>query len=107
MDESAAHEDDFDRVMAPAHQARWLVEPKWRDRDGQRPGDLDWRQRDTPRFERLRAMKVWPEVEDVLRWYLHAGVPAARRSEWPLDDLIELLLRLDPPASNTPTEPDA
>lgn len=82
MDESAAHEDDFDRVMAPAHQARWLVEPKWRDRDGQRPGDADWRQRDAPRFERLRAMKVWPEVEDVLRWYLHAGVPAARRSEW-------------------------
>ncbi len=82
MDESAAREDDFDRVMAPAQQARWLVEPHWRDRDGQRPGDADWRERDAPRFERLRAMKVWPEVEDVLRWYLHAGVPAARRSEW-------------------------
>ncbi len=82
MDESVAARDDFDRVMAPAQQARWLVEPHWRDRDGMRPGDADWRERDAPRFERLRAMKVWPEVEDVLRRYLHAGVPAARRSEW-------------------------
>lgn len=74
--------EDFDRVMTPAQQARWLVEPHWRDRDGQRPGDAEWRQRDAPRFERLRAMKVWPDVEEVLQRYVRAGVPAARRTEW-------------------------
>lgn len=81
MDESTAPEHDFDRLMTPAQQARWLVEPHWYDRDGRRPADDERRQRDAPRFERLRAMAVWPDVEDVLRRYVRAGVPAPRRSE--------------------------
>ena len=72
---------DFDRVMAPAHQARWVSEVAWRDRDGLRADDPDLRGRFAPRFEQLRAMKVWNEVEAVLRRYVRSAIPAPRRSE--------------------------
>lgn len=72
---------DFDRVMSPAHQARWVSEVTWRDRDGLRADDPDLRGRFAPRFEQLRAMKVWNEVEAVLRRYVRSAIPAPRRSE--------------------------
>jgi tetratricopeptide (TPR) repeat protein len=72
---------DFDRVMSPAHQARWVSEVSWRDRDGLRADDPDLRGRFAPRFEQLRAMKVWNEIEAVLRRYVRAAIPAPRRSE--------------------------
>jgi tetratricopeptide (TPR) repeat protein len=72
---------DFDRVMSPAHQTRWVSEVTWRDRDGLRADDPNLRGRFAPRFEQLRAMKVWNEVEAVLRRYVRAAIPAPRRSE--------------------------
>jgi tetratricopeptide (TPR) repeat protein len=81
MGDLATLQCEFDRVMSPAHQARWLIEVHWRDRDGLRVSDRELRAMFAPRFERLRAMPAWAEVEPVLRRYVRCAVPAPRRAE--------------------------
>jgi|GEM_PF-1172117 len=72
---------DFDGVMSPAQQVRWVAEVDWRDRDGLRVDDPDLRGRHAPRAEQLRAMVVWADVAAVLQRYVRAAIPAPRRSE--------------------------
>ena len=103
MAETSTLQCDFDRVMSPAHQARFIAEVAWRDRDGMRLDDTDLRERFAPRFAQLRAMEVWGEVESVLRRYVRSAVPAPRRSErafWscaclPESDEALVLARID------------
>lgn len=94
---------DFDRVMSPAQQVRWVAEVDWRDRDGLRVDDADLRGRYAPRAEQLRAMVVWADVAAVLQRYVRAAIPAPRRSErafWacaclPESDEAMVLARVD------------
>jgi len=81
MAETSTLQCDFDRVMSPAHQARFITDVAWRDRDGLRSDDPDLRERFAPRFAQLRAMEAWGEVESVLQRYVRSAIPAPRRSE--------------------------
>lgn len=69
---------DFDLVVPPDAQERWLATATCVDgptrREGRAPAGAD-------RFADLSARREWPEVADVLDTYLRECVPAARAGE--------------------------
>lgn len=74
-------ESDFDLVMTPHEQNRWINNPGYVDNGGERLVDPELRRRYRGRFQRFLEMPDAEEVLDVLQAYIQAGVPALRRGE--------------------------
>ena len=72
---------DFDLVMPPEEQKRWLNDLGYIDEGSERRVDPELRRRYQERFQRFRDMPRAEEALDVLRTYVKVGVPAIRRSE--------------------------
>lgn len=74
-------ESDFDLIMPPEEQERWLGGPGYADEGGGRLIDPELRCRYRGRFQRFLEMPRAEEALDVLRAYVEVGVPAIRRGE--------------------------
>ncbi len=74
-------ESDFDLVMPPEEQERWLGDLGYADEGGERLIDPELRRRYRGRFQRFLEMPHAEEALDVLRTYVKVGVPAIRRGE--------------------------
>ena len=72
---------DFDLVMAPEEQERWLDDLGYVDDGGERLIDPELRRRYQGQFQRFLDMPRAEEALDVLRTYVKVGVPAIRRGE--------------------------
>ena len=74
-------ESDFDLVMPPEEQERWLGDLGYVDDGGERLIDPELRRRYRGRFQRFLERPRNEEALDVLRTYIKVGVPAIRRGE--------------------------
>ena len=74
-------ESDFDLVMPPEEQQRWLDDLGYVDNAGERLVDPELRRRYRGRFQRFLEMPHAEEALDVLRTYVKVGVPAIRGGE--------------------------
>ena len=74
-------ESDFDMIMQPKDQERWLQDFGFVDNGGTRLLDSDLRRKYHNRYERFLKMPYSDKVIDVLKTYVHFGIPAIRPSE--------------------------
>jgi len=74
-------ESDFDLVMPPEEQKRWLNDLGYTDDGSERRVDPELRRRYQERFQRFLDMPRAEEALDVLRTYVKVGVPAIRRGD--------------------------
>ena len=74
-------ESDFDLVMPPEEQERWLDDLGYVDDGGERLIDPELQRRYRRRLQRFLDMPRAEEALDVLRTYIKVGVPAIRRGE--------------------------
>ena len=74
-------ESDFDLVMPPEEQERWLNALNYVDGEGERLVDTDLRRKYRGRFQRFVEMPYAKEALDILRTYARVAVPAIRRGE--------------------------
>ncbi len=75
-------ESDFDLIMSPEDQVRWLEDLSYVDLQGDRVVNPTLRSKYTTRYhERFKRMPHADAVVDVLRCYIRAGIPAIRRGE--------------------------
>jgi hypothetical protein len=72
---------DFDLVMDPADQERWLADISMVDLQGSRMVNPALRSTYTGKFERLRNKRYFADVVEVLRLYVEVGIPRARAAE--------------------------
>lgn len=75
-------ESDFDLIMSPEDQARWLEDLSYVDLEGDRAVNPTLRSKYTTRYhQRFKRMPHADAVIDVLRSYVRGGIPAIRRGE--------------------------
>jgi len=74
-------ESDFDLVMPPEEQARWLEDLSYVDNEGDRLINPALRRRYHDRFQSLLDMPYANVALDVLKTYARVGIPAGRRGE--------------------------
>ncbi len=74
-------ESDFDMIMPSKDQERWLQDLSFVDNDGTRLLDSDLRRKYHNRYERFLKMPYSDKVIDVIKTYVHFGIPAIRRGE--------------------------
>jgi hypothetical protein len=74
-------ESNFDLVMPPEEQERWLGDLGYADPGGERLIDPELRRRYRGHFQRFLQMPRAEEALDVLRTYVRVGVPATRGGE--------------------------
>src|SRR5215211_1036625 len=74
-------ESDFDLVMPPEEQERWLDDLGYADEGGQRLIDPELRRRYQRHYQRFLEMPHADEALDILCTYVKVGVPAIRRGE--------------------------
>ncbi|MBA2527293.1 MAG: hypothetical protein H0V18_16160 [Pyrinomonadaceae bacterium] len=74
-------ESDFDLVMPPEEQERWLGDLGYADESGERLIDPELRRRFRGHFQRFLGLPRAEEALDVLRTYVKVGIPAIRRGE--------------------------
>lgn len=75
-------EADFDEIMPPDEQERWLADLSLSgDADFKRLVDDELRSKYRRRFERFQAHPQHEQVVEILREYVKFGMPAARRGE--------------------------
>jgi hypothetical protein len=74
-------ESDFDLIMPPDEQERWLGDLGYTDDGGERLIDPELRRRYQGQFQRFLAMPRAEEALDVLHTYVKVGIPAIRRGE--------------------------
>ncbi len=74
-------ESDFDLVMPPEEQARWLEDLSYVDNEGDRLINPALRRRYHDRFQSLLDMPYANVALDVLKTYARVGIPALRRGE--------------------------
>lgn len=74
-------ESDFDLVVFPEKQNRWLEDPSYIDFGGSRMVDPGLRRKYSGKYESFTGLPRSDEVLSVLRSYVQAGVPAFLRSE--------------------------
>lgn len=74
-------ESDFDLVMPPEEQERWLGDLGCADEGGERLVDPELRRRYRGHFQRFLEMRHAEEALEVLRTYVKVGIPAIRRGE--------------------------
>lgn len=74
-------ESDFDLIMAPEEQSRWLADASFVDEAGSRPQDTDLRRKYSRKFDALKASPHYGAVTDVLQLYARQGLPAMLRGE--------------------------
>ncbi|MCZ7544068.1 MAG: hypothetical protein M5R40_11310 [Anaerolineae bacterium] len=74
-------ETDFDLIMPPQDQERWLNDLDFQDLAGDRVVNPDLRRRYSKRFALYEQLPFAAEVTQVLREYVRASVPGVRRGE--------------------------
>ncbi|MCA1622697.1 MAG: hypothetical protein LC778_02675 [Acidobacteria bacterium] len=74
-------ESDFDLIMSAKEQERWLKDTSYVDLSGSRVVDPELRRKYRRKFQRFATMPYSDEVTNVLRKYVHAGIPAPLKSE--------------------------
>jgi len=74
-------ESDFDFIMPPDEQIRWLNDHSFVDFEGERLVDPVLRRKYRTRYERFSKTQYANEIIDVLKTYIKVGIPVARRSE--------------------------
>lgn len=74
-------DSDFDLIMSPEDQERWLHDFEWIDSAGTRLINPDLRQRYRKKFDRFVVMPHAAHILDVLRDYVRFCIPAIRRGE--------------------------
>lgn len=74
-------ESDFDLIMPPDEQERWLNDLDYAGDDGERLANDELRRRYRGRFQRLLEMPRAEEAIEVLRTYIRVAIPAIRRGE--------------------------
>lgn len=74
-------ESDFDLIMPVEKQEQWLKEVSYVDLSGSRVVNPELRRKYSRRFQRFTTMPFANEVINVLRQYVHAGIPVPLRSE--------------------------
>lgn len=74
-------ESDFDLIMSVDKQERWLKDTSYVDLNGSRVVDPELRRKYSRKFQRFAALPYSNEIMNVLRKYVHAGIPAPLRSE--------------------------
>lgn len=74
-------ESDFDRIVSAEEQERWLKDTSYIDLSGSRIVNLELRRKYSRKFQRFAALPYFNEITEVLRKYVHAGIPAPLRSE--------------------------
>lgn len=74
-------ESDFDLVMPPDEQERWLNDLNHVGDDSERLVDLELRRRYRGRFQDLLEMPRAEEAIEVLQTYVRVAIPAVRRGE--------------------------
>jgi hypothetical protein len=74
-------ESDFDLVMPPKRQQKWLEDLHYSTRGGQRVNNSELRRKYAKRFHRFEQMTYASGVIEVLRKYVRTGIPAIRRGE--------------------------
>ena len=74
-------ESDFDLVMPPEKQARWLEDLSYVDNEGDRLINPALRRRYHDKFQSLLDMPYAAEALDVLKTYVKVSIPALRRGE--------------------------
>lgn len=73
---------DFDEIMPPDEQERWLADLSLSgDANYRRLVDDELRSKYRRRFERFQAHPQHEQVVEILREYVKFGIPAARRGE--------------------------
>ena len=74
-------ESDFDMIMLPQDQERWLHDSSFVDGSGTRLVDPDLRRKYHNRYKRFLQMPQADKVIDVLKTYARFGIPAIQRGE--------------------------
>ena len=74
-------ESDFDLVMSPEEQNKWLENPSYIDFDGSRIVDPELRRKYSRKYESFANLPCSDEVIDVLRDYVQVGILAFLHSE--------------------------
>lgn len=72
---------DFDRVMLPEDQDRWLADPGYSNTNGPRAEDQEIRRRFASRYRQFLRIPKAKDTLSVLRAYVRQGIPAFPRSE--------------------------
>jgi hypothetical protein len=74
-------DSDFDFVMSPSEQDKWLKDLNYVDTEGDRPVNPELRRKYNAKFRRFASMSQFNEVVRTLQCYAAVGIPAIRRSE--------------------------
>ncbi len=74
-------ESDFDLIMPPDEQIRWLNDHSFVDLEGERLVDPALRRKYKRHYEKFSQTPYANEVIDVLKTYIKVGIPVARRRE--------------------------
>ncbi len=74
-------ESDFDLIMSAEEQERWLKDTNYVDLSGSRVVEPELRRKYSKKFQRFAALPYSNEIMNVLRKYVHAGIPSPLRSE--------------------------
>lgn len=72
---------DFDLIMRPEEQERWLTDVSYVDLAGPRTEDADTRRRFSRKYQELLRRPKAEDVVRVLRDYVGLGIPAVPRGE--------------------------
>lgn len=72
---------DFDLIMPPEEQERWIENPGFVDDKGERLVDPDLRRKFHKAYERFIRTPYAEDIIEVVRIYVRVGIPAFRRSE--------------------------
>lgn len=74
-------ESDFDLIMSPDEQSKWLNNLYSNDFQGERLADPDLRRKFKLRYEEFSRDEYAQDVIESIRAYIKVGVPVPRRSE--------------------------
>jgi len=73
---------DFDLIMPPEDQVHWLEDLSYVDLEGERVVNPVLRSKYNTRYhQHFKNLPYADQVIDVLRYYVHSGIPAIRRGE--------------------------
>ena len=72
---------DFDLVMSPDNQEKWLSDLDYNDLDGQRAVDQHLRELYRRKYEQLIELPFAESIIEIARRYVQTSIPAIRRSE--------------------------
>jgi hypothetical protein len=76
------HSSEFDLIMRPEDQRRWLDDLDWIDTDGPRPDSQEQRVKTDRKLATFQRFGEYEEAVALLRLYVQQCIPAFKRTEW-------------------------